>query len=140
MMKRFHKNRSRWALALLAPLVSGALAAQVTPPSHDTLASLAFQSERLAPSQPVAPLDDHLAEVKSAVNNAWTAFRLATRAEWRGWIDRRTGRIARAEGGNVAWVPGHGNSLPPGDLAALLGRKKVDMAALETIARRYLPK
>ncbi|MEA2695590.1 MAG: hypothetical protein QOJ16_4977 [Acidobacteriota bacterium] len=143
MMNRTSKLRSSalWALALL---VSSSLAAVVAPQLHDSssgLAGLAFQSERLAPSQPLAPLEEHLSSVKAAVNDGWTAFRLGAPAEWKGWVDRRTGRIAFAEGGNIAWIPGRGNSLTPSDLPLVSKRGgKVDMAALEAVARGYLPK
>ena len=39
-------------------LVAGAARAQVAKQGNDTLSSLVFQSERLAPSQPIEALDD----------------------------------------------------------------------------------
>jgi hypothetical protein len=108
--------------------------AQVAKESHDTLSSLAFRSPRLAPSQAVVPLADHLGESAASVQSGWEMFRLAAGPEWQASIDQRTGRIAFAEGGGVAWIPGRGNSLKTQDF------KAVNLAALEAIARGYLPK
>src|SRR4051812_16233193 len=127
------------ALAVLIPAVAGA---QVAKQGFDTLSSLAFQSDRLEPSQPFEPLADVESAVASATQSAWQSFALAAPVECRAAVDKRTGRIAFAEGGNIAWIPGRGNALAASDLAGLLkpGDKKINLAAMETLARNYLPK
>jgi len=127
------------ALAVLIPAAAGA---QVARQGYDTLSSLAFQSERLEPSQPFEPLADVESAIASPTQSAWQSFALAAPVEWRASVDKRTGRVAFAEGGNIAWIPGRGNALTTSDLAAFLmpGAKKVDLAAMETIARNTCPR
>jgi hypothetical protein len=121
-------------------LAAGAARAQVAKEGRDVLSSLAFQSEKLSVSEPIESLDDLRGSVSSATQNGWAAFRLNTPVEWRAAVDRRTGQIAIAEGGGIAWIPGRGNSLTSADIAASLhGQSKVDLPAMETIARGFLP-
>src|SRR4051794_9814608 len=133
---------SIFALLLLTLLTSVPVTAQVAKQGHDFLSDLSFHSDLLAPSQPFEAFDSVQSAVADATRNAWAAFRLGTTAEWRATVDKRAGAIAFAEGGNVAWIPGRGNSLTASDLASVLkpGAKMVDLATLETIARGYLPK
>src|SRR5436305_5280964 len=131
------------ALSLLVLVLFGLPAyAQVAKQGNDTLSSLAFQSDRIAPSQPVDAIESVGSAVASATQSAWAAFRLAAPVEWRAAVDKRTGRVSFAEGGKIAWIPGRGNSLTASDLALVLppGAKKVDLSAMESIARGYLPK
>jgi hypothetical protein len=131
------------ALSLLVLVLFGLPArAQVAKQGNDTLSSLAFQSDRLAPSQPVDSIDSVGSAVANATQSAWAAFRLTAPVEWRAMVDKRTGRVSFAEGGKIAWIPGRGNSLTQSDLALVLqpGAKKVDLGAMESIARSYLPK
>jgi hypothetical protein len=122
--------------------LAGVAQAQVAKQGNDSLTSLIFQSDRLAPSQPVEPLDNVRGSVAAAIQNAWAGFRLTTPVEWQASVDQRSGLIAFAEGGNVAWVPGRGNSLTQGDIAGFLkpGAAKPDLTAMEAIARGYLPR
>ncbi len=122
--------------------LAGAAQAQVVKPGNDSLTSLIFQSDRLAPSQPLEPLDNVRGSVTADIQNAWAAFRLTTPIEWQPSVDPRSGLIAFAEGGKVAWVPGRGNSLTQGDIAGFLkpGATRLDLGALESIARGYLPR
>jgi hypothetical protein len=126
----------------LAAILTGAAHAQVAKQGHDTLSSLAFQSERLQMSEQIEPLEDVESSVAQATQSAWSTFRLAAPVEWRAVVDKRHGLISFAEGGNIGWIPGRGNSLTLGDLSLVLkpGAKKVDLAALEAIARTFLPK
>jgi len=130
-----------FGLLALAFLLGSAARAQVAKQSHDTLTSLAFQSERLATSQPIEAIENVQGEVGPATQNAWTSFRLNAPVEWKAAVDRRTGMVAAAEGGGVAWLPGRGNSLTRRDISAFLapGSTAVDLAAVERIARGYLP-
>jgi hypothetical protein len=119
---------------------SGPAAAQVVKQSDDALSKLAFPSRELAPSQPLVPLADYQSAAPSGVQAGWEAFRGRAKAEWRASIDQRTGLIASAEGGGIAWIPGRGNSLTAADVApsgAGTGRE-LSLAALEAIARREL--
>ncbi|HTQ80307.1 MAG TPA: hypothetical protein VMM92_09940, partial [Thermoanaerobaculia bacterium] len=142
-MARLRNTAASTAVTLLALLLaaSGALRAQVAKQGYDTLSSLAFQSDRLAESQAVEPLEDFQSAIAKTTQSAWTTFRLSAPVEWRAFIDQRHGRVAFAEGGKIAWVPGAGNSLTLEDLAPVLKpkAKRVDLAALETIARNFLP-
>ncbi|HXO22067.1 MAG TPA: hypothetical protein VOA87_19290, partial [Thermoanaerobaculia bacterium] len=127
-------------LMVLALFCSGEAWAQAMKKGTDALSSLAFVSDRLQPSQPFVPLEDVQSAVPSAIQNGWAAWRLGTTTEWRATVDKRTGLIGFAEGGNIGWIPGRGNSLTADDISAQLkGKKRVDMAAMESIARAYLP-
>ena len=138
---RFHAVFSTFAL-LAFTLAAFPLTAQVAKQGYDTLSSLAFQSDRLELSQPLETLDNVQGLLASPTQSAWQTFRLNAPVEWRAAVDPRTGLVAFAEGGNVAWIPGRGNSLAASAIAALLkpGAKQVDLAGMETIARSYLPK
>ncbi|MEA2600692.1 MAG: hypothetical protein QOF89_1684 [Acidobacteriota bacterium] len=122
--------------------LGGAVQAQVTKQGNDSLTSLVFQSDRLAPSQPIEPLESAQSEVAPATQNAWASFRLSTPDGWKASVDKRHGKIAFAEGGNIAWVPGRGNSLTRSDIAGFLkpGATKADLTSLEAIARSFLPR
>ncbi len=131
-------------LSLLAVFfgLAGAAQAQVAKQGNDILTSLIFQSDRLAPSQPVELLDNVQGSVAAAVQNGWASFRLTTPVEWQASVDPRSGLIAFAEGGNIAWIPGRGNALTQGDIAGFLrpGATQLDLTVLEAIARGYLPR
>ena len=78
-----------------------------------------------------------------SLQNGWEAFRigLPTNAEWNASVDKRTGLVAFAEGGNVAWVPGHGNTLTAKDLAGFLKAKpQIDLEVMDAIARNFMPR
>jgi trimeric autotransporter adhesin len=124
------------ALLALAFLAGAPASAQVAKQGNDTLESLTFQSERLAPSQPLEPIDDAQSSVSGPVGSAWESFRLNAPVEWRAHVDRRSGTVAFAEGGKIAWVPGRGNSLT----LQSFGAGKVDLSTLEGIARGFLPR
>jgi len=128
------KNRSilpsAVGLLALVLLPLGVAQAQVAKQGFDTLSRLAFQSDRLEPAQSFEAVDNVQGLMKANSRDAWTTFRLNAPVEWRATVDQRSGVVAFAEGGNIAWVPGRGNSLK--------ASKKVDLAALETIARTYL--
>jgi trimeric autotransporter adhesin len=131
---------------LLMLMLAGAVfvnpaAAQVAKQSNDVLSSLSFTHDRLIPSQPVEPLDTTRSLVAPAVQNAWAAFLMNANPDWQSLVDHRTGQIALAEGGNIAWVPGRGNALTSGSIARFLGgRTKLDTTVLDSIARGYLPR
>ncbi|HEV7508002.1 MAG TPA: hypothetical protein VGS07_24170 [Thermoanaerobaculia bacterium] len=125
-----------FALALLA---SSAVQAQVAKQGFDSLSGLAFQSDLLDPSQAFEALDNVQGFVANTTLNSWNSFRLNAPAEWRATVDQRSGMIAFAEGGNVAWIPGRGNSLTANDLSSVVKPGgKVDLVAMEKIARNYL--
>ncbi len=128
--------------SLLAVLAAGRGEAQVVKATPGVLAGLEIHSERLVPSQPMALLADHVSAVAAPVEDGWAAFRLGQSVSWQATVDQRSGLVAFAEGGNLAWIPGRGNSLSLSDLAPVLkpGAKKVDLVALEAIARGFLPK
>ena len=127
-------------LLALALVASGAVQAQVAKQGFDTLSNLAFQSDLLDPSQPLEALDNVQGLMANTAFNNWNSFRLNAPTEWRATVDQRSGMIAFAEGGNIAWIPGRGNSLTANDLAPVLRLGKVDLTAMEKIARSYLAK
>ncbi|HEX4964443.1 MAG TPA: hypothetical protein VF173_26745 [Thermoanaerobaculia bacterium] len=127
-------SRSILSLGLLAILIPAQSHAQVAKQGNDSLASLAFQSDRLSLSQPFDALENTENVIASAPRSAWEAFRIGAPVEWRATVDRRNGMIAFAEGGNIAWIPGRGNSL------SLAPGKKIDLAAMEQVARNYVTK
>ena len=110
---------------------------------NDVLSSLAFVHQKLQVSEPVEPLDNARAFVSPALQSNWEAYKigLSTTTRWDATIDRRNGLVSLAEGGNVAWVPGRGNKLTTKDLGGFLkAGSRVDMTAMEAIARDYLPR
>jgi hypothetical protein len=129
-----------WILALA--VMAGAAHAQVAKQSFDTLSSLQFTHDRLAQSQPVEPFDSVQSQVDRATQAAWASFQASAPVEWRAAVDKRHGLIAFAEGGEIAWIPGSGNSLEMKDIASFLtpGAQGVDLPALERIARSELPR
>ncbi len=144
-MRCAKKNRRPLSSALfllaLVLLWSPAIESQVAKQGFDSLSGLAFQSNVLDPSQPLESIDNVQAFVSGAILNSWSSFRQNAPAEWRATVDQRSGMVAFAEGGNIAWIPGRGNSLTASSLGPILKPDgKVDLATLETIARNYLAK
>src|SRR5947209_6269 len=144
MMAKSRRNLSYVFLCLLAfaAFFSGGAQAQVAKQGHDTLSSLAFRSDRLQLSEQLESIDNVPGLIASATQTAWSSFHLNAPTEWRAVVDKRHGLVSFAEGGNIAWVPGKGNTLSMSDLAAFVkpGAKKVDLAAMEAIARNFMPK
>ncbi|HTQ78845.1 MAG TPA: hypothetical protein VMM92_02530 [Thermoanaerobaculia bacterium] len=129
-------------LLALALGSGGAAQAQVVKQGFDTLSNLSFQSEALDVSQPIEAYDAVQSLVDTGIQGSWGNFRLNAPAEWRASIDQRSGRIAFAEGGKIAWIPGHGNSLTLNDVAAVANpvTRSIDLASMEKIARGFLGK
>jgi hypothetical protein len=145
MMARFRVSPlGRLALfLLLSAFVAGPGLAQVARQGNDLLSSLAFVHEKLRPSEEVEPLDHLRAVAGKSLQDGWEAFRLGAGpdAEWSATIDKRTGLVGFAEGGNVAWIPGHGNKMTLQDLGGLLkARPRVDLEAMDAIARGFMPR
>ena len=111
--------------------------AQAIREADDALSARAFDAPELRVSSENAPLSDAPSFVSSDTDLAWQAFAAGKRAPWVAHVDKRSGRIDYAEGGNVAWIPGAGNSLTAADLG-LAANGKVSLATLETLARRQL--
>ncbi len=133
----------RLTLFVLCALLALPAIGQVAKQGNDVLSSLAFVHEKLQAPDQIDPLDNVRASVDRAVQNGWEAYRLGLDpgTDWQASIDRRTGLVTFAEGGNVAWIPGHGNKLTTRDLGAFLSAKsRIDMDVMEAIARNYLPR
>ena len=95
------------------------------------------------PPDQIEPLDNVRAFVspEPAERLGGLPDRPAGRRRVAGLDRRRTGLVTFAEGGNVAWVPGHGNKLSNQDIAASWGpSRRSTSPALEAIARDYLPR
>ncbi|HEY0782127.1 MAG TPA: hypothetical protein VGE98_06730, partial [Thermoanaerobaculia bacterium] len=127
-----------FGLSLLLALPA---AAQVVHQGSDALNRLSKVDERLQQHSADVPIESAGA-VAADVANGWASFARDAQGTWRGSIDRRTGRLAFAEGKGIPWIPGRGNRLATADLAAYLpaGQANVDLATMEKIARAYLPK
>ena len=126
-------------LLLLLSLVAIPATAQVAKQGNDVLSSMQFVHDKLQPSQPFEPMDSAQSLVAPTLQNGWAAFVIGANPSWKATVDHRSGLIAFAEGGNVAWVPGRGNSLTNASISTVLaGRTKPDMAVLDTIARNYM--
>jgi len=116
--------------------------AQVAKQGNDVLSSLSFLHEKLRQGDESEPLDNARAVVDRALQNSWDAFRIGVgpNADWNATIDKRTGLVTFAEGGNVAWIPGRGNHMSTQSPGNVLSGKTIDLAALDTIARSYMPR
>ena len=126
---------------LLSALVAIPATAQVAKQGNDVLSSLTFTHDKLQPSQPFEPLDNVQSLVGPSLQNGWASFLIGANSDWRATVDHRSGLIAFAEGGNVAWVPGRGNSLTNAKIASFLGdRGKPDLSVVDSIARNFLPR
>ncbi|HSS76830.1 MAG TPA: hypothetical protein VLV54_08790, partial [Thermoanaerobaculia bacterium] len=138
--------KSRVSLCLLLLVVSALLSvpamAQVAKQGNDLLSSLSFVHEKLRLGDESEPLDNARAVVDRNLQNSWDAFRIGvgSAAEWSATIDKRTGQVTFAEGGNVAWIPGRGNQMTLQDLASVLkGKQQIDLGTMDLIARKFLP-
>jgi hypothetical protein len=143
-----------WLSFLLIALIAAALLAvpgqaQVLKSSgREGLAALVFSHAQRPEASGIEPLDDVRAVTPKSLQDGWEAFSLGVGAgaEWQAWIDTRSQKVAFAEGGNVPWIPGHGNSLTMQDLDGFLKAKpegqrdRIDLAVLDSIARSYLPR
>jgi hypothetical protein len=127
-------------LSLFALLGHGAARAQVAPKHESSLTSIARVSEKLAAPEALEPLPAVESTIGTKARDGWAAFRLGSEGEWQALVDRRTGLVAVAEGGGIAWVPGRGNALTAADVPALKAKETADLAALEKIARSFLPR
>jgi hypothetical protein len=130
-------------LVLLSALVAAPAMAQVAKQGNDVLSSLAFVHEKLNAAEQVEPIEHVRAIADKSLQNGWEAFRIGVGpvADWKATIDKRTGLVSLAEGGNVAWVPGRGNQMTTADLGGLLKSKpQVDLEVMDSIARGYLPR
>src|SRR3954447_9247399 len=117
--------------------------AQVAKQGNDVLSSLAFVHEKLQAPDDIEPLGNVRAVTDKALQNSWEAYKIGVgpNAEWNASIDKRTGLVTFAEGGNVAWIPGHGNKLTTQDVGGFLKSKpQIDLEVMDTIARDYMPR
>ncbi len=117
--------------------------AQVAKQGNDLLSSLSFVHDKLSLVDESEPLDNLRAVTDKSLQNGWEAFRIGVgpTAEWNATIDKRTGLVGFAEGGNLAWVPGHGNKMTSQDLAGFLKAKpRVDLETMDAIARDFMPR
>jgi hypothetical protein len=128
---------------LVSALLAAPAVGQVAKQSNDVLSSLSFVHEKLNAQDQIEPIQNVRSVMDKSLSNGWEAFRigLPTNAEWNASVDKRTGLVAFAEGGNVAWVPGHGNTLTAKDLAGFLKAKpQIDLEVMDAIARDFMPR
>ncbi len=123
-------------LAMIAPAGAGAVVAR---DGDGTLESLAFVSERLSPRSDVDLIQE--SQARPEVRQAVAGFRTDAGGEWTAFVDRRTGLVEAVAGSGIPWIPGRGNQLTMDDISASLKEgAEVDLAALESIARGFLPR
>src|SRR5215213_898972 len=133
-------------LTLVTLAFPGVLAAQESPQTSlsadDSLASLARIDERLRPTTEVEALEQVQGQLPGSLAGGWDSFLQYAGREWSAYIDLLNGGLEFAEGGGLPWLPGFGNDLTLKDVAPFLtaGGAKVDLAAVERIARGFLPK
>lgn len=126
------------ALAGLLLAMSAQLAgAQSLREANDTLSLRAVDSADLRVNAETALLSEAASFVANDTDLAWRSFAGRQSASWIAYVDKRTGKIDYAEGGNAAWIPGAGNTLTAADLGLAAG-SKVTLATLEALARRQL--
>jgi fibronectin type 3 domain-containing protein len=128
---------------VLCALVAIPAMAQVAKQSNDSLSNLAFVHERLQAPDQTDLLDNNRAFADKSLQNGWEAYKigLSSNANWQASIDRRTGLVTFAEGGNVAWVPGHGNKMTMADLGGFMkSKQQLDLDVLDGIARDFMPR
>jgi len=138
--ERIRSLSSRLA-ALLGLLLLGPGTAAAISPSHSDspLAALSFVSDRLQARPELEPIEDVETALDAKARDAWAGFRGAHGA-WSAVVDKRHGGLEIAEGEGIPFVPGRGNQLTRGDIAAhLRGRTKPDLETLESLARAFLP-
>ena len=130
-------------LALLAASTLAISAEGQTIPSHDAgpLGRLAVIKQALSPPPSVVPIDEAPSGIAQNVGDAWSRFKTEAGGTWVGYIDKRSGYLEFAEGSGWPWIPGNGNRLSDRDIASFLGTSgRVDLAAMDRIARAFLPK
>src|SRR5262245_54167191 len=126
----------QWSLkALVLPTMAAGLllgqpaGAQQAREGDDSLSARTVSSDRLRAGAETTPLSESLSYAAASVDAGWQAFAQAQSVEWTSFVDRRTGKIDYAEGGNLAWIPGAGNNM-----AAPMGGVST-MQRLESLAR-----
>jgi hypothetical protein len=128
---------------VLCALVAIPAMGQVAKQSNDSLSNLVFVHDRLQAPDQIELLDNNRAFTDKALQNGWEAYKIGAgpSAEWQASIDRRTGLVTFAEGGNVAWVPGRGNKMTNADLAGFMKSKPaLDLDVMDAIARDFMPR
>ncbi len=138
-LQRTDRIAARLALAaLFAGAAAGAI--QIAPPANNSgLAGLAIASERLDPPARNVPWAAHADAVAPEIATAWQELRGSLAGSWSADLDPRNGCVGFIEGSGLPWVPGYGNRLTAGEVAAPLSAAgAVDLATLEALARRFL--
>ncbi|MEO8274857.1 MAG: pre-peptidase C-terminal domain-containing protein [Thermoanaerobaculia bacterium] len=135
-MRRTNRILPLAAAGLLLSLTAQLAGAQSLREGGDSLSARSIDREELRVAPDAALLSDATSFATSATQSAWQAFANSKSAPWIAYVDKRTGMIDYAEGGNLAWIPGAGNQLTAADLG--LTSNRADLATLESIARRQL--
>jgi trimeric autotransporter adhesin len=125
---------------LLLLLSAGGASGQAPKEGGDPLDTLARVDPRLRSAPAAKPIEEVGPGLAPGLRDGWGRFLAEAHGDWRGFVDRRTGRLELAEGSGIPWLPGRGNHLSLQDLASDAGAKGVDLGTLESIARAFLPK
>src|SRR5258706_4738321 len=121
-------------------LLPSSAAAQVAPSRTSSLARLSLSDPHLRLTSTADPLEQVAPLVPAELGDGWARFTIGTGGSWQAYVDLRTGRVEAGEGSGIPWIPGDGNTLTQSEIAAFLPSGKVDLAALEGIARAFLPR
>ena len=133
----FRKACAGAVVLLLAAWTATVSAIEPVPPARGVAAAQVRLDARFTPPPVTVPFEK-TEGVAPEVRDTWARFRQAQRGGWKAYVDRRSGRVAAAEGAGIAWIPGRGNKLTAGDVAPVAGESKVGLATLERLARRFL--
>ena len=107
---------------ILLPLASSG---QAIPDRDDPLDAFAFVDPRLRPATLSAAFDSAAPGREPGVRAGWDDFVRGAAGPWKGYVDRRTGRVDAAEGAGIPWISGGG---------------KPDLPRMEAAARGFLPR
>jgi hypothetical protein len=125
-------------IGLLA-LPAGAAAQMIREPSSP-LDALTFVDARLTAPPAVEMAEEVESALAPGVRTSWDELRRIA-GSWKAQVDQRTGLVDFAEGAGIPWIPGRGNQLTNEEiLDHLAGRRKPDLATLESISRAFLPR
>jgi trimeric autotransporter adhesin len=126
-----------WLSLLSLSIPSGA----VQPKQESSpLDRLTVVDPRLRSAAVIEPIEEAGTAVAPGLLDVWGSFQREQSGGWQGYVDRRNGLLEIAEGSGIPWIPGPGNQLSREDVAPHLAGEQVDLAALEKIARGFLPR
>jgi trimeric autotransporter adhesin len=127
-------------LAVAATLFASPAQALVAPKEGaQSLAARSLTSDRLSAQADNETLGSLRSVVSPAIQNRWDSFALNAGGQWQAEFDKRSGQVTFAEGSGLPWIAGRGNNLDASVIARFSRSGQVDLAAMEAVAREFLP-